>query len=139
MSFGVVDVPGTLQNAEEEPSKPSYCCAMHVPAQSNLLPSSAKPHPVPMAFKAEPNSLATACWGSELPSAKVAAELTALLCTRVSETCAASVGMQDVTPEPVFDEMLQRLNNDFYSALLQFFQQGGQHCSKPLCCCARLQ
>jgi len=85
-----------------------------------------------MASKAEPNSLATACWGSELPSAKVAAELTALLCTRVTETCAASMGMQDVTPEPVFNEMLQRLNNDFYSALLQFFDQGGQHCTASL-------
>jgi hypothetical protein len=129
MSFGIVDVPGTLQNAEEEPSKPSYYCAMHVPAQSNLLHSSAKPQPSPMAYKAEPNSLATACWGSELPSAKVAAELTvtALLCTRVTETCAASLGMQDVTSEPVFDEMLPRLNTDFYSALLQFFEQGGQY------------
>jgi hypothetical protein len=134
MSFGIVDVPGTFQNAEEESSKPSYCCAMHmhVPAHSNLVPSSAKPHAAPMASKAEPNSFAMACWGSELPSAKVAAELTALLCTRVTETCAASLRMQDVTHESVFDKMLLRLNNDVYSALLQFHKQGGQYCTTSI-------
>jgi hypothetical protein len=138
MSFGIVDVPGTLANAEEEPSKPSYCCAMDVPAQVSslkcfhLVSSSAKAQIAPMVSKAEPNSLDTACWGSELRCAKVATELTALLCTRVTETWSASPGMQDVTPDSVFDEMLQRLNNDFYSALLQFLKQGGQCCTASL-------
>ncbi len=73
--------------------------------------TSVQPCPAPMESKADLNSLTMACWGPEVPSAQVA-----LLCTRVTESCASLMGIEATS------DQLEQLNNEFYSVLLRFFE-----------------